>query len=69
MVEEQLHFILHILGTPTEKTWWGILSKEEFKTHYYPKYPCCCPLEPCTRPCSLGETIHIPDNASIFALK
>ncbi|KAM8753370.1 cyclin-dependent kinase 16 isoform 2-T2 [Rhynchonycteris naso] len=37
-VEEQLHFIFRILGTPTEETWPGILSNEEFKTHNYPKY-------------------------------
>ncbi|KAM4661794.1 cyclin-dependent kinase 16-like isoform 2-T2 [Discoglossus pictus] len=37
-VEEQLHFIFRILGTPTEETWPGILSNEEFKTSNYPKY-------------------------------
>ncbi|XP_016046566.2 cyclin-dependent kinase 16 isoform X2 [Erinaceus europaeus] len=37
-VEEQLHFIFRILGTPTEETWPGILSNEEFKTYNYPKY-------------------------------
>ncbi|XP_053435731.1 cyclin-dependent kinase 16 isoform X1 [Nycticebus coucang] len=37
-VEEQLHFIFRILGTPTEDTWPGILSNEEFKTYNYPKY-------------------------------
>jgi cyclin-dependent kinase 16 len=25
-------------GTPTEETWPGILSNEEFKTYNYPKY-------------------------------
>ncbi|XP_063136394.1 cyclin-dependent kinase 16 isoform X2 [Rattus norvegicus] len=37
-VEEQLHFIFRILGTPTEDTWPGILSNEEFRTYNYPKY-------------------------------
>ncbi|XP_068104791.1 cyclin-dependent kinase 16 isoform X1 [Hyperolius riggenbachi] len=37
-VEEQLHFIFRILGTPTEETWPGILSNEEFKSYSYPKY-------------------------------
>ncbi|KAH0507845.1 Cyclin-dependent kinase 16 [Microtus ochrogaster] len=37
-VEEQLHFIFRVLGTPTEETWPGILSNEEFRTHNYPKY-------------------------------
>ncbi|XP_040180292.1 cyclin-dependent kinase 16 isoform X2 [Rana temporaria] len=37
-VEEQLHFIFRILGTPTEETWTGILSNEEFKSYSYPKY-------------------------------
>ncbi|XP_007507710.1 cyclin-dependent kinase 16 isoform X7 [Monodelphis domestica] len=37
-VEEQLHFIFRILGTPTEETWPGISSNEEFKNYDYPKY-------------------------------
>uniref|UniRef100_A0A4W2DR83 cyclin-dependent kinase n=1 Tax=Bos indicus x Bos taurus TaxID=30522 RepID=A0A4W2DR83_BOBOX len=37
-VEEQLHFIFRILGTPNEDTWPGILSNEEFRTYNYPKY-------------------------------
>ncbi|TFJ96124.1 glutathione reductase [Platysternon megacephalum] len=37
-VEEQLHFIFRILGTPTEETWPGILSNEEFRSYNYPKY-------------------------------
>lgn len=40
MVEEQLYFIFHILGTTTEETRRSILSKEEFKMHNYLKYPC-----------------------------
>ncbi|XP_036306140.1 cyclin-dependent kinase 16-like [Pipistrellus kuhlii] len=37
-VEEQLHVIFYILGTPTEETWPGILSNEEFKAHNFPQY-------------------------------
>ncbi|XP_074064824.1 cyclin-dependent kinase 16 isoform X5 [Macrotis lagotis] len=37
-VEEQLHFIFRILGTPTEETWPGISSNEEFQNYDYPKY-------------------------------
>ncbi|XP_038237221.1 cyclin-dependent kinase 16 isoform X2 [Dermochelys coriacea] len=37
-VEEQLHFIFRILGTPNEETWPGILSNEEFRSYNYPKY-------------------------------
>ncbi|XP_043936666.1 cyclin-dependent kinase 17-like [Protopterus annectens] len=37
-VEEQLHFIFRILGTPSEETWPGIMSNEEFKGYNYPKY-------------------------------
>ncbi|KAJ6655298.1 hypothetical protein lerEdw1_005490, partial [Lerista edwardsae] len=37
-VEEQLHFIFRILGTPNEETWPGILSNEEFRAYNYPKY-------------------------------
>ncbi|KAH0630239.1 hypothetical protein JD844_013018 [Phrynosoma platyrhinos] len=37
-VEEQLHFVFRILGTPTEEMWPGILSNEEFRTYNYPRY-------------------------------
>ncbi|XP_036884559.1 cyclin-dependent kinase 16-like [Sturnira hondurensis] len=37
-VEEQLHVIFRILGTPTEETWPGILSNADFKAHNYPRY-------------------------------
>ncbi|XP_051789458.1 cyclin-dependent kinase 16 isoform X4 [Erpetoichthys calabaricus] len=37
-VEEELHFIFKLLGTPTEETWPGITSNEEFKSYNYPKY-------------------------------
>ncbi|KAG7281037.1 hypothetical protein CRUP_016669 [Coryphaenoides rupestris] len=37
-VEDELHLIFRLLGTPTEDTWPGILSIEEFKSHKFPKY-------------------------------
>ncbi|XP_069739097.1 cyclin-dependent kinase 16-like isoform X9 [Phaenicophaeus curvirostris] len=38
-VEEQLHFIFRLLGTPTEQTWPGIEANAEFRAHKYPPYP------------------------------
>ncbi|XP_026222923.1 cyclin-dependent kinase 16 isoform X3 [Anabas testudineus] len=37
-VEEELHFIFKLLGTPTEQSWPGISSNEEFMTYNYPQY-------------------------------
>ncbi|XP_072328092.1 cyclin-dependent kinase 16-like isoform X3 [Scyliorhinus torazame] len=37
-VEDQLHMIFRSLGTPTEETWPGILSRDEFKAYHFPKY-------------------------------
>ncbi|XP_029690283.1 cyclin-dependent kinase 16 [Takifugu rubripes] len=37
-VEEELHFIFKLLGTPTEHTWPGISSNEEFVAYNYPQY-------------------------------
>uniref|UniRef100_A0A8C6WVE6 cyclin-dependent kinase n=1 Tax=Neogobius melanostomus TaxID=47308 RepID=A0A8C6WVE6_9GOBI len=37
-VEDELHLIFRLLGTPTEENWPGISSIEEFKTHNFPKY-------------------------------
>uniref|UniRef100_A0A8C6TQ02 cyclin-dependent kinase n=1 Tax=Neogobius melanostomus TaxID=47308 RepID=A0A8C6TQ02_9GOBI len=37
-VEDELHLIFRILGTPTEVTWPGIVTSEEFKTYNFPKY-------------------------------
>uniref|UniRef100_A0A8C5CPX7 Cyclin dependent kinase 17 n=1 Tax=Gadus morhua TaxID=8049 RepID=A0A8C5CPX7_GADMO len=37
-VEDELHLIFRLLGTPNEDTWPGILSIDEFKTHKFPKY-------------------------------
>ncbi|XP_044068216.1 cyclin-dependent kinase 17-like isoform X2 [Siniperca chuatsi] len=37
-VEDELHLIFRILGTPTEETWSGITTSEEFKTYNFPQY-------------------------------
>ncbi|KAM9856074.1 cyclin-dependent kinase 16 [Aulostomus maculatus] len=37
-VEEELHFIFKLLGTPTELSWPGISSNEEFVAYNYPQY-------------------------------
>uniref|UniRef100_UPI0037E95835 cyclin-dependent kinase 17-like isoform X1 n=1 Tax=Semicossyphus pulcher TaxID=241346 RepID=UPI0037E95835 len=37
-VEDELHLIFRILGTPTEETWPGITTGEEFKTYNFPRY-------------------------------
>ncbi|XP_038142221.1 cyclin-dependent kinase 16-like isoform X4 [Cyprinodon tularosa] len=37
-VEDELHLIFRILGTPTEATWPGITTSEEFKTYNFPRY-------------------------------
>ncbi|XP_030220328.1 cyclin-dependent kinase 16 isoform X4 [Gadus morhua] len=37
-VEDELHLIFRILGTPTEETWPGCTNSEEFKTYNFPKY-------------------------------
>ncbi|KAI9530630.1 Cyclin-dependent kinase 17 [Dissostichus eleginoides] len=37
-VEDELHLIFRILGTPTEETWTGITTSEEFKTYKFPRY-------------------------------
>ncbi|XP_077937101.1 cyclin-dependent kinase 16 isoform X3 [Gasterosteus aculeatus] len=37
-VEEELHFIFKLLGTPTENSWSGISSNEQFVGHNYPLY-------------------------------
>ncbi|XP_074500978.1 cyclin-dependent kinase 16 isoform X2 [Sebastes fasciatus] len=37
-VEEELHFIFKLLGTPSEKSWPGISSNDEFVSHNYPQY-------------------------------
>lgn len=37
-VEDELHLIFRLLGTPTEENWPGISSVEEFKSYNFPKY-------------------------------
>uniref|UniRef100_A0A3Q3WK75 cyclin-dependent kinase n=1 Tax=Mola mola TaxID=94237 RepID=A0A3Q3WK75_MOLML len=37
-VEEELHFIFKLLGTPTEQSWPGITSNDEFVAYNYPQY-------------------------------
>uniref|UniRef100_A0A8C5AV04 Protein kinase domain-containing protein n=1 Tax=Gadus morhua TaxID=8049 RepID=A0A8C5AV04_GADMO len=37
-VDDELHLIFRLLGTPTEENWPGITSIEEFKSYKFPKY-------------------------------
>uniref|UniRef100_A0A8D0AKF6 cyclin-dependent kinase n=1 Tax=Sander lucioperca TaxID=283035 RepID=A0A8D0AKF6_SANLU len=37
-VKEELHLIFRLLGTPTEETWSGISSNEEFRSYLFPQY-------------------------------
>ncbi|XP_043932754.1 cyclin-dependent kinase 18 isoform X2 [Protopterus annectens] len=37
-VKEELHLIFRLLGTPTEESWPGITSNEEFKAYHFPQY-------------------------------
>uniref|UniRef100_M4A2C0 cyclin-dependent kinase n=1 Tax=Xiphophorus maculatus TaxID=8083 RepID=M4A2C0_XIPMA len=37
-VEDELHLIFRLLGTPTEEKWPGISTIEEFKSYNFPKY-------------------------------
>ncbi|MBN3316297.1 CDK17 kinase, partial [Atractosteus spatula] len=37
-VEDELHLIFRLLGTPSEENWPGISSIEEFKSYNFPKY-------------------------------
>ncbi|XP_029553094.1 cyclin-dependent kinase 17 [Salmo trutta] len=37
-VEDELHLIFRLLGTPTEDSWPGISSMDEFKSYKFPKY-------------------------------
>ncbi|XP_013990067.1 cyclin-dependent kinase 16 isoform X1 [Salmo salar] len=41
-VEEELHFIFKLLGTPNETSWPGITSNEEFISYNYPRYRADC---------------------------
>uniref|UniRef100_A0AAR2IZ27 cyclin-dependent kinase n=1 Tax=Pygocentrus nattereri TaxID=42514 RepID=A0AAR2IZ27_PYGNA len=37
-VEDELHLIFRILGTPSEESWPGVSTSEEFKTYNFPRY-------------------------------
>ncbi|XP_061584168.1 cyclin-dependent kinase 18 isoform X3 [Cololabis saira] len=37
-VKEELHLIFRLMGTPTEETWPGISSNEDFRSYLFPKY-------------------------------
>ncbi|MED6288532.1 hypothetical protein CHARACLAT_027559 [Characodon lateralis] len=37
-VKEELHLIFRLMGTPTEDTWPGISSNEEFRSYLFPQY-------------------------------
>ncbi|KAJ3611924.1 hypothetical protein NHX12_020204 [Muraenolepis orangiensis] len=37
-VDDELHLIFRLLGTPTEENWPGIANIEEFKSYKFPKY-------------------------------
>ncbi|KAJ0029417.1 hypothetical protein NQD34_004414 [Periophthalmus magnuspinnatus] len=37
-VEDELHLIFRLLGTPSEENWPGISSIDEFKSYKFPKY-------------------------------
>uniref|UniRef100_A0A3B1KLR3 Cyclin dependent kinase 16 n=1 Tax=Astyanax mexicanus TaxID=7994 RepID=A0A3B1KLR3_ASTMX len=76
-VEEELHFIFKLLGTPTEETWPGITSNEEFISYNYPRYRFegkkRISAEEAMRHSyfhCLGERVlTLPDTTSIFALQ
>jgi len=38
-VEDELHLIFKVLGTPTEENWPGISSSEELQNYNFPPYP------------------------------
>lgn len=38
-VEDELHLIFKVLGTPTEKTWPGIAANKDFGSYKFPRYP------------------------------
>uniref|UniRef100_A0A8C5NCJ0 Cyclin-dependent kinase 17-like n=1 Tax=Gouania willdenowi TaxID=441366 RepID=A0A8C5NCJ0_GOUWI len=68
-VEDELHLIFRLLGTPTEESWPGISSIDEFKTHKFPKISADEAMrQPYFR--SLGPRVHtLPENVSMFTLK
>uniref|UniRef100_A0A3Q3JFH7 Protein kinase domain-containing protein n=1 Tax=Monopterus albus TaxID=43700 RepID=A0A3Q3JFH7_MONAL len=75
-VEDELHLIFRLLGTPTEDSWPGISSIDEFKSYKFSIYKDIHTLisadeamkQPYFR--SLGPRVHtLPENMSIFTLK
>ncbi|OWK16708.1 hypothetical protein Celaphus_00011763 [Cervus elaphus hippelaphus] len=37
-VEDELHLIFRLLGTPSQENWPGVSSNDEFKNYNFPKY-------------------------------
>ncbi|XP_045931677.1 cyclin-dependent kinase 18 [Micropterus dolomieu] len=37
-VKEELHLVFRLMGTPSEETWSGISSNEEFRSYLFPQY-------------------------------
>uniref|UniRef100_A0A8C9WD40 cyclin-dependent kinase n=1 Tax=Scleropages formosus TaxID=113540 RepID=A0A8C9WD40_SCLFO len=82
-VKEELHLIFRLMGTPTEETWPGITTSEEFRSYLFPQYRAQplinhVPRERISAEASLrhpyfkslGEQIHtLPDTSSVFSLR
>uniref|UniRef100_A0A8C7Z4I7 cyclin-dependent kinase n=1 Tax=Oryzias sinensis TaxID=183150 RepID=A0A8C7Z4I7_9TELE len=58
-VEDELHLIFRVLGTPTEKTWPGMPTSEEFKTYNFPLYRAEPLVNHAPRYISLHETLTV----------
>uniref|UniRef100_A0AAQ4R7P0 cyclin-dependent kinase n=1 Tax=Gasterosteus aculeatus aculeatus TaxID=481459 RepID=A0AAQ4R7P0_GASAC len=80
-VKEELHLVFRLLGTPTEDTWPGISSNEEFRSYLFPQYRPQALINHVPRITSedalrhsyflsLGNNIHnLADTASVFSLR
>uniref|UniRef100_A0A8C4EHL2 cyclin-dependent kinase n=1 Tax=Dicentrarchus labrax TaxID=13489 RepID=A0A8C4EHL2_DICLA len=82
-VKEELHLIFRLMGTPTEETWPGTSSNEEFKSYLFPQYRPQALINHVPRSrisaeaalrhpyfLSLGDNIHkLADTASVFSLR
>uniref|UniRef100_A0A7N6BG31 cyclin-dependent kinase n=1 Tax=Anabas testudineus TaxID=64144 RepID=A0A7N6BG31_ANATE len=82
-VKEELHLIFRLLGTPTEDTWPGISSNEEFRSYLFPQYRPQALINHVPRSrisseaalrhpyfLSLGDNIHnLADTGSVFSLR
>uniref|UniRef100_A0A3B4EXL7 mitogen-activated protein kinase n=1 Tax=Pundamilia nyererei TaxID=303518 RepID=A0A3B4EXL7_9CICH len=83
-VEDELHLIFRLLGTPTEDSWPGISSIDEFKSYKFHKYKAQSLINHAAEPVlllffnamrqpyfrSLGPRVHtLPETVSIFTLK